>query len=402
MVTLARLQHVEPYISDLRSQIGYYTGWIPGTSADAATADDFYEIIRKDMEVKRCSNLLSLMSAGEVVQVFHPNPKIQTLANLAIANIREFLHARKSLIEKGMVFGLGIHRKFYEKTELEGFCGKWSIVKEMMEVDRRRLRIERNVDTKQTYWTLWVPEFDAHVVLEDLAVNPNAPYAIQNYLWYIQEYEELSPYFEGYGDVLYPMIWAKKNVIQYWSDLCESWAKPFLTILVDIMKSTMNTDVGGTFNTFEKRREELINIFGKCRARHIAVVDKNEEIKFHEQGSVGANILQDFIEYVDKKINLLFFGTDLATTTDGKGSYALGSIHKEAKDTIILYNRDRLGDVIKYDVVYDFFYRNINMLTKNNLDMPRPQQFKVFITTDVEELKKQAAREEAKEGKGTE
>ena len=97
MVTLARLQHVEPYISDLRSQIGYYTGWIPGTSADAATADDFYEIIRKDMEVKRCSNLLSLMSAGEVVQVFHPCPRIQTLANLAIANIREFLHARKSL-----------------------------------------------------------------------------------------------------------------------------------------------------------------------------------------------------------------------------------------------------------------------------------------------------------------
>ena len=91
MTTLARLQHVEPYISDLRSQIGFYTGWIPNTYADTVTADNFYEVLRKDMEVKRCSNLLSLMAAGEFFRVNHYDIRVKAISNIVLSNVREFL-----------------------------------------------------------------------------------------------------------------------------------------------------------------------------------------------------------------------------------------------------------------------------------------------------------------------
>jgi len=148
MTTLARLQHVEPYISDLRSQIGFYTGWIPNTYADTVSADNFYEVLRKDMEVKRCSNLLSLMAAGEYFKVNHWHNQIKALSAIVLSNVREFLHARKSLIEKGIVSGLGIQKKYYEETEINGLQGKIQICNEMREVDRRRLRIERRPDNK--------------------------------------------------------------------------------------------------------------------------------------------------------------------------------------------------------------------------------------------------------------
>lgn len=398
MTTLGRLQHVDTYIGDLRQQMGYWMGWIPNTYADQPSADGFYEILRKDMEVKRCSNLISLMAAGEIIKVTHPDPRVCKLAVNFLSGIREFLHARKSLIEKGIVFGLGVQKKVYDHRCMKGFQGNWKVVRELREVDRRRLRIERDPETKQTYWTLWTPEYNAYVVLEDLAINPKAPYTVQNYMWYIQEYEELAPYFEGYGDVLYPLIWLKRNVIQYWGDLCESWAKPFLSILVDVMKATMDNDIGGTFNTIEARREELIKVFEKARARHVAVIDKNEKLEFHEQGSVGSNILKEFVEYVDKKVNLLFFGTDLATTAGKTGSYALGHIHKEAEDILVLYNRDRLADVIKYDLLVDFFWRNLNLLTLNRIPMPKVHEIGVEITAEREEIDKQLQKEGLDEG----
>jgi len=398
MSTLARIQITSNYVSTLRSETGYYIGYIPNEFADQMGADGYSEIIRKDLEIKRCINLLSLMAAGESVKIETKNPKYKELAEFALSNVEDFLHARKSLIEKGVLFGLGIQRKYYEKEKYHGL--QWEVCTKMQEVDRRRMRIERDDEDKnKLYWTIWCPIRDAYIILEDRADNPKAApgCAVQDYSWYIHEHEETSPYFEGLGDALYNWAYIKSKVVQYWADLSESWAKPFLTIMVDAATAAFNAALGSGSVTSTQRVRDLLDTFEKARARHMAVIDKSDQIEFHEHGSAGNNIIRELLEYCDKAFNLLILGAELTTSTPSIGSYALGTVHKQSTDTIINYNRMRLcGGSIKKDLIYDFFYRNIPQVRALGLTIPRRNEISVKIEVETEELQKQA--EAAKAG----
>ena len=91
MVTIARIQHIPSYVSELRSKTGLYIGYIPNAYADQVSADNFYETLRKDPEIARCLHLLSLMSAGEKVVVQAENEDHKKLAEFALNNIHDFL-----------------------------------------------------------------------------------------------------------------------------------------------------------------------------------------------------------------------------------------------------------------------------------------------------------------------
>jgi len=393
MTTMARVQFVNKYIGDLRSQTGYYIGYIPNVYADQATADNFYNIIENDDEIVRCSHALALMSSGQRIKIKTKNELITKIIIEMINEIGDFLHARKSLLEKGMVYGLGIQKKNYTKVRFPELTAGliWNCPTSLQEVDRRRLRIERDEQDKNIqYWTIWHPQYDQHIILEDLAENPFAPYSLQDYIWYIHSYEELSPYFKGFGDTLYMLCYIKRKVLQYWADLCESWAKPFVTILTDTVKAGYDAVMGGGFLSQAAKIDKIISEFEKVRAKHIYVGDKSDELKIHENGSIGSNILENLITYCDKKIQLLFFGTELATGTGGSsgGSYALGSVRKQVTDCIVLYNRLRLAETIRLDLIYDFLVRNKKNLDSLATPLPRKGTIQVEIISDSEEEEK--------------
>jgi len=54
----------------------------------------------------------------------------------------------------------------------------------------------------------------------------------------------------------------------------------------------------------------------------------HDKLEVHEAGSIGNNILQQLLEYVDSKIQLLILGAELTTIAPSVGSYALGQIHR--------------------------------------------------------------------------
>lgn len=385
---LARIQFISNYIGDLRAQTGYYIGYIPNAYADQPSADNFYDVISKDATIKRCSHLLSLMAAGERIRIKHKNPMIVTLVKNMLRGIHDFLHARKSLIEKGTVFGLGIQQKYFRVAEWDDFPYlKWYTPFRLCEVDRRRLRIERDKDDRnKQYWTIYSPRYDQYQVIDDRNNNPNASLAVQDYMWYVHEYEEMSPYFQGFGDILYSLAYIKSNAWQYWADLCESWSKPFLLGKIDVLKATYDAVAGAGLDSVDTRKEKLITEMQKWRARHCAIVDKNDELTWNEHGSAGSNIIQQLIEECNKQIQLLFFGTELSTGSgDGRGSYALGAVHKEASDTIITYNRTRLAETIQLDLVHDFLWRNRANLKAIGIKLPNPFDVELEITVDSEE-----------------
>jgi len=380
MPSIAKIQFVPNYVTELRQQIGYYIGYVPNVYADQVTADDFYEIVRKDVEIARCLHLLGLMASGEFTEVECENEKLKNLCVFVLRQIRDFLHCRKSLVEKAVLFGLGIQRKYYRWVDYEG--AKLYVAYRLAEVDRRRMRLERDQeDRTRIYWTMWCPKIDQYVILEDRSENPNAPegLAVQDYIWYYQMQEELAPYWEGFGEVLYTLAYTKHYAIKYWADLCESWSKPFLVAQIDLMKAAVNASLGAGFSSAQQRIDKIIETFEACRARHLAVIDSSDRVQWFEHGSTGANIIRELIEYCDKKIQLLLLGAELSTTAAGVGSYALGAVHKAQTDTVVLYNRLRLAEVFTEDILFDFFYRNQSALAQLGIDFPRHGDVKIKI-----------------------
>jgi len=258
---LANIQNIPAYVGELRARTGYYLGWIPNEYADQATADAYYDIIRQDTEIWRCLNLLSLMSAGEYIFIETKDKKLKAVCKFFMKNIRKFLHARKSMVEKALLFGLGIQRKYYKKEEFGGM--EWTIVSSLKEVDRRRLRIERdNQDKNKLYWTIWCPRIDQYIKLGERKDFPLAPEGtcFDDYVWNYYENEELFPYFQGLGDILYTLAYIKSKVIPYWADLAESWSKPLLIWSIDSAVASFTANIGTSATGSAQRVKELLEL----------------------------------------------------------------------------------------------------------------------------------------------
>lgn len=395
----ARYQIIPQYVSELRSKIGYYMGWIPNEFADQVTADNAYDLLKNDISIGHALHLHACMAGGEKFTITADDPYKFILGKM-LKRIPDLMHARKSLIENGMLFGLGIQRKNYEKFKMREYPGiTWIGISSIEEVDRRRLRLERpeNVngiqDKTQLYWTIWNPKIDKYIILEDRSDNPNAPDGggIQDYIWYFHEREEMSPYFRGLGQVLYVMAHVRRFCLQYWGDLCESWSKPFLTMFTSVTKGTLNALLGGDIKTATEKATILLDMMEGIRSRHCAVLDEGDKFEIKEHGTTGNNIIQDLLKYCDEKIQLFLLGAELTTGTgNGVGSYALGNVHRQQTETLIMYSRSRLQEILIRDVIFDLLYRNRMNLYRLGLYAPElgDVEFELYIEM---EKQKQAA-----------
>ena len=391
MAVKARIQKTSNYVLDLRHIIGYYIGYINNQTADSA--ENYYEMLKNDATIAHAMHYLSLMVAGEKLVIESENKTLQAIIEFGLSSIKDFVHVRKSLAYSGVLFGLGVMKK---KWKLEKWAGvQWKVPYEIREIDRRRLRLEQKEDSKTEYlWTVWAPKYNEYVILEDRKTTPKAEYAMQDYIWYIHEYEEMNPYFRGFGEILFPLVYMKTKVIQYWADLCESWAKPFLVAMISTAKAAFNADLGAGLTTTANKINEIFEAFEKARARHMVVMDESDKLEYHEKGSTGNNIIQDLLNYIDSKITLLILGAELTTQSEGAGSYALGQIHRGATQSIVQYNRIRLCEVLVQELIMDFLWQNkFNLLAAGLEKFPRIQEIKVQIQVESEEIRKQAVEE---------
>lgn len=391
----AKYQIIPSYIGELRSKIGYYIGWVPNEYADQAAADNAYDLLKNDSAIAHALHLHSCMAGGEKWRIKCEDEQLQFIIQKLLRRITDFTHARKSLVENGILLGLGMQRKYYETFEMKEYPGiQWTGISEIKEVDRRRVRLEREDDSRtDLYWTIWCPKADQYIIIEDRHDNPAIAEgaALQDYIWYFHEREELNPYFRGMGQVLYPLAYIKRLALQYWGDLCESWSKPWLIMLVDIAKGAISAALGGDIKTADERVRLLLETVEKARARHAMVIDKSDQLDIQEHGSTGDNIIRDLMQYCDERIQLMLLGAELTTGTgSGVGSFALGNVHRQQTETLIMYSRSRLQEVLLRDVVNDLLYRNRMNLYRLGLDAPEPGDVELELYIEMEEQKKQA------------
>lgn len=405
MTTLARIQHIPNYIQQLRLTSGLYIGYVPQKYADLASNEDFYEHIANDSTVYANMHLLSLWVAGEHVRVKvadHVDPRVEQIVARSLSCLQDFTHSRKSLVYSGVLYGLGVLRKYWKKERFESDL-VWDVPYELVEVDRRRLRIEYDAsDRSQQYWTIWTPKEDLYMILEDRAEVPDVESgaAVQDFIWYWHEHQEDQPYGRGVGDVLFPLVYIKKLLTQYWADNCESWYKPWVTATLETMIGAVDASLGSGFSTWAERVTSYLDLLENMRARHVAVYPKNDEIRFQEGGSTGENIIQQFIAYIDSKIQLAIIGAELTTVAPSVGSYALGQIHRGATQAIIQYNRLRIAEVLARDLVFEFIIRNRKNFLALGIQPPKPYDVKIEIEVESEEVREQMMQQMMQQKQG--
>lgn len=397
MVTLARIQFQPKVVLDLKMASGYYIGYIPDLFADKANNDGAVQLCKVDLSVTHALNNIALPAIGDAVRIKSTSPLLKDLLETMLAGISDFSEARRSLVSNSSLLGLSLQRKFYTEKHLHNFEGEWKCVSRIQEVNKQRLRIERaNADKNIMYWTLWSPIHDAYVILEDRADNPSAQdgFAVQDYVWLFNEYEEEYPYFKGLIVPLYPYIYAKSKVFQYWAELCDFCGGPMVGASMDLNRASLNYGAVAGMTTAAERQQALLNMLEDMRARKVFVLGNGDAVKLLESGQMGGMIIKDFMTYVDERIMLLILGAELTTRASHVGSFALGEIHKEQTQNAITFARLRLLESLARDLVKDFLIRNaFRLFARYNIDW-RKESVDITAWSEREELKKQALRED--------
>lgn len=396
MATLARMQYNPKYVMDLKQATGYYIGYVPETYADQAAFDGAYDLVRTDLAINHALTALVFGAIGEYVVVEGSNPTLNTLINNMLLDIADFSETRRSLLFNSCLYGLGLQRKYYTTKQIYGFGDGWTAMKSAQEVDKQRLRIERSsTPDKQQYWTMWSPLHDGYVILEDRAINPRVEdgYGLQDYIWMFNEFEESSPYFRGYINIVYKLVYVKNKIIQYWAELCEYYGGPMLSGSIDLNKAGMNYSIDGQ-GTAAARQAQLLKVLQDMRARRAFVMAQGDQVKVLENGSIGTNVLRELTEYIDSQIMLLILGAELSTKSGSSGSYALGEIHKDQTITTTLYYRNRLLEALQRDLVRDFLIRNSYKIYADlGIDW-RSEYISIKASSTREEIKKDALEQQ--------
>lgn len=96
-------------------------------------------------------------------------------------------------------------------------------------------------------------------------------------------------------------------------------------------------------------RDEVTKQAEAQGAAAYVVMPKGTSVNFHEANQTGGSTTyKDFHKIMNDEITIGVLGQLLTTSADGKGSYALGTIHKEVQDDINLEDRLMVEYIFNY------------------------------------------------------
>lgn len=388
----ANFQHISQYVADWRQLTNYYLFYVPNDFADRVSESHSYEILQNDEAIYQALDLLCLDAAGDFLEVRCQDKALEFLLNTAINYIDDFSHSRKSLIYGTTLFGLGLQRKEWKKVQVEAFPGKiFSFPCLLKEADRRRLRIERPYGSRtEQYWTIYSQKYDQYVKMKSKSNFPNYECCIEDYVWSYYEFEETSPYFRGLGAVLFRLAYMRSKVLPYWGELMERWGEPVVCGQINAMKGAFDAEgLGSGWTAVAQRMDKMIEQWEKMKKRNVFLMDRNgDQIDIKDPGLSGSNMLLEFLEYADGRIEKILLGADLvAGSGSGRGSYALGEMHEGKFNLKSDYLKRRAEESYKSYLVYDIVWRNAMVLSSMGIKIPDKQEISVEIVSNRKRMK---------------
>lgn len=159
--------------------------------------------------------------------------------------------------------------------------------------------------------------------------------------------EESLGYGRGLLEAIYHYAWAKTQLRQYGLDGAETWAKGILAAQIDGLR------LGSADSSNTQVLSRFVDMIEQVRSRHAIAMGKDDELKLLQGGGEGHQIVTALIDYHDKALNTLILGSNLPTSADKGGSYAMAEVQANSTEQLVQFDRTKLdGALTRYLLRY--------------------------------------------------
>ncbi len=178
----------------------------------------------------------------------------------------------------------------------------------------------------------------------------------------------------GYGrgllEALYFLWWAKSVVLKEGLQAVERWAQGFLVGKIDTEKP------GSTTANTEAVRNAMRNELEAHRSRHVAVVDKSDEINLVTGGGEGWQITIQMLNYLDDCILSTSMGSVLPFGGgQDKGSLARAQVEEGVSNDLLNYDRGVVDQTLTAKLIPLLLENNRAIFGQLGLLNVRPPNF---------------------------
>ena len=312
----------------------------------------------------------------------NPSPEDTRAADVvadAFARIAKFSEARALLATSVL---RGSSYAFTEGTRemvtLAGLRGKWWTPRKLRNISKQRFiytpETITHEDGRQTVevQTRFYPLMDPWPVV----IPPEFAERLIKVI-YLDEEDRLT----GIGgrpllESVYFLFWAKSEVMKTGLQTLEKWAGGML-----IAKTDLHANPGELGRDSDSVKNEMLSMLESMRGRHVAVIDKEDEIEHIDggQGGGGAAFLE-FLRYMDEKIVGLLLGSVLpfGQSGDSAGSYARAVEERAVSDLILDFDKQNVSEAISDTVIRLFWKNNRPQLAAAGLADAAMPQFSIL------------------------
>lgn len=160
----------------------------------------------------------------------------------------------------------------------------------------------------------------------------------------------------GYGRGLREaMAWwwyTKEHVLEESVQACERFAQGMMIAKVD----------GSQAAAQEKTNAQLFADYAEMlenqRARHVLVIDTKDDVEMMKLSGEGWELLKWLTELLNTTISTLILGSNLPTTANSGGSYALADVQENSREALIQFDRKTLEESVTKGAVNCLWSRN--------------------------------------------
>jgi len=347
---LAAQQHYTRYVTDTLSKLKYLQLWIEDPDAALAYDTGIYEKIEKELVIEAARNYRRLKVAGtkSLVQIHasEGDPRSKMLIPVfkrLLSKLKRFDTARNNLADAffvGMTVAQISGDWFEAVMPGDTKPRRWWFPIELKDVDKRRMRIEFDPETRRERWTIF--DFRRNLWVQLTEKND------WHYLFHRYDTKERSL---GYG------VGLAQRLVYYWTvktiafttfvQGAERWGYGWV---VAEMSSMLGGAGATNLDTYLAKVNTIIEAIEKQREKHVFVHDRdNLSLKVMEPAGSGSEMLLKILDYCDTQFRILLLGSVLPTGGGGDtGSNARAEVEDSSSEALYSYDRAILSESMNH------------------------------------------------------
>jgi len=261
---------------------------------------------------------------------------------LAEAIFRGSAYAYVSGHRKRMIAGQLPRNETFPSLGTDAQPLDWWVPCRLINVDRRRFRLARDLQTQDLHWEFW-------------SVDRRAWERMTNPEWFVRSVFEQTESSLGYGrgllDTLYYFQSAKARAVQDAMSAVERFGQGLIKAAVENMRDADGRPVGGDQRGGATVAKAWQDELAKHKARHILVHDARDEVSELQMSGRGWELIKWTIEYFDNAQVTAVLGATLPTIEGNGGSRAMAAVQENSTEALVQADRQRLADDLTRDLV---------------------------------------------------